>query len=85
MIELSTLKLRPEEREKLSQACPYFTEGYLDFLSQITLHPDQQVKLDFIPKGDDGLGEITCQIEGIWKETILYEVPILAICTSSLP
>jgi nicotinic acid phosphoribosyltransferase len=36
--------------------------------------------LEFVPKGDDGMGEITCSIEGVWRETILYEVPILAIC-----
>lgn len=48
----------------------------------MTLHPEQQVKLDFLPKGNEGMGEITCAIEGVWRETILYEVPILAICKS---
>lgn len=77
---LSTLRLQPEEKDKLRVACPYFSEEYLDFLSNIKLHPDEQVKLTFVPKGAEGLGEIECEIKGIWKETILYEVPILAIC-----
>jgi nicotinate phosphoribosyltransferase len=74
------LKLQPEERKRLKEACPYFSDSYLDYLQAMTLHPEEQVKLEFVPKGDDGMGEITCSIEGVWRETILYEVPILAIC-----
>lgn len=34
----------------------------------------------FVPKSQDGaMGEIECQIEGAWKECILYEVPIMSI------
>ena len=84
MTGLSTLKLQPEERTKLKEACPYFSDEYLDYLQGMRLHPEQQVKLEFVPKGDDGMGEITCSIEGVWRETILYEVPILAICKLSL-
>jgi nicotinate phosphoribosyltransferase len=80
---LSSLKLQPEEKVKLKEAGPYFSHKYLDFLSNMTLHPEEQVKLDFVPKGDEGMGEITCSIAGVWRETILYEVPILAICKSS--
>jgi len=80
VLELSTLKLQPEERKRLKEACPYFSDSYLDYLQGMTLHPEEQVKLEFVPKGDDGMGEITCSIEGVWRETILYEVPILAIC-----
>jgi nicotinate phosphoribosyltransferase len=74
------LKLRPEERTQLKEACPFFSDEYLDYLQGIRLHPEQQVQLEFVPKGDDGMGEITCSIQGVWRETILYEVPILAIC-----
>jgi len=76
------LKLQSEEKVKLKEACPYFSDKYLDFLSNMTLHPEEQVKLEFMPKGDEGMGEITCSIAGVWRETILYEVPILAICKS---
>jgi nicotinate phosphoribosyltransferase len=77
---LSALKLQPEERKRLKEACPYFSDSYLDYLQGMSLHPEDQVKLEFVPKGVDGMGEITCSIEGVWRETILYEVPILAIC-----
>jgi nicotinate phosphoribosyltransferase len=78
------LKLQPEEREKLQGACPYFSEKYLDYLTNMALQPKDQVKLDFVPTTDSGMGEITCSIEGLWRDTILYEVPILAICTSAV-
>lgn len=26
------------------------------------------------------MGEIQCVIKGLWKEVILYEVPIMSIC-----
>ena len=78
------MKLQPEERRKLKEACPYFSDSYLDFLQDMKLHPEDQVKLDFVPRNDEGMGEITCSIEGVWRETILYEVPILAICKPSL-
>ncbi|CAK9785029.1 putative nicotinate phosphoribosyltransferase [Cutaneotrichosporon oleaginosum] len=75
---LGTLRLTAEERRRLAAACPYFPESYLDFLANLTLHPAEQVKLRFHPH-DDGTGEISCHIEGLWRECILYEVPIMAI------
>lgn len=48
------------------------------------LDPVNQVKLTFMPGGSnekgEEMGEIACAIEGPWKDTILYEVPIMAIC-----
>ncbi|OWZ47494.1 nicotinate phosphoribosyltransferase [Cryptococcus neoformans] len=81
--DLSKLKLAPEERKELSKACPYFSESYLDYLSNMQLDPVKQVKLTFISQGSnekgEEMGEIGCVIEGPWKDTILYEVPIMAI------
>lgn len=77
-VELGDLRLTKEERSGLEQLCPYFPSEYLDYLAGLVLKPQEQVKLDFIPKDED-LGEITCVIEGLWKEVILYEVPILSI------
>jgi len=49
-------------------------------LASITLHPREQVELSFIEvEGADGMGEIACRIEGLWRECILYEIPIMAI------
>ena len=80
IIELDQLKLSPQERAALSKACPYFPTSYLDYLSSMRLDPVKQVKMTFVPKGDDGqLGEIECAITGLWRDCILYEVPIMSI------
>jgi nicotinate phosphoribosyltransferase len=85
------LKLQSAERDALAQTCPYFPASYLDYLSSMQLHPQEQVKLHFIPKEgkqDPKLGQmgtIECSIEGYWRDVILYEVPILAIGRSELP
>lgn len=74
-----------EERIALAEACPYFSNKYLDFLASIRLHPRDQVGLRFIPKSEDErMGEIECTIEGMWRECILYEVPIMSIRKYSL-
>ncbi|BEJ17631.1 hypothetical protein CspHIS471_0610320 [Cutaneotrichosporon sp. HIS471] len=75
---LGTLRLTIEERRRLASACPYFPTSYLDFLASTTLHPQEQVKLSF-HEGEDGNGEISVHIQGLWRECILYEVPIMAI------
>ena len=49
----------------------------------MSLHPKEQVKMTFVPKSDDGeTGEIECMIEGVWRECIMYEVPIMSISES---
>jgi nicotinate phosphoribosyltransferase len=75
---LEELALTPEERRRLAAACPYFPASYLDFLEGMRLHPREQVKLVF-DADEDGFGRINCAIEGLWRECILYEIPIMAI------
>ena len=46
------------------------------------LNPEDQVKMSFVPKSDDGqMDEIECVITGLWRDTILYEVPVMSIST----
>lgn len=75
---LEEIRLTDEERRRLKAACPYFPDSYLDFLASIKLDPRNQVKLEFLPT-EDGTGEISCRIEGPWRECILYEIPVMAI------
>lgn len=82
---LSELALADDERDALAKACPYFSTEYLDYLASVRLRPQEQVEMTFHPKLDDGrMGEIACVIRGLWREVILYEVPIMSICEFSL-
>ncbi|WVQ73917.1 nicotinate phosphoribosyltransferase [Cryptococcus sp. DSM 104548] len=80
---LADLRLTEHERSYLSKSCSYFPSSYLDYLQSVRLDPINQVKLSFVPKetNEEGeeMGEILCEIVGPWRDTILYEVPIMAI------
>lgn len=73
-----TLKFTDEEREWLAKKFPWLGQSYLDFLrywhpwrDQITINSLEHSKYN-----DCGL---TIQAEGSWLDTMMYEIPILAI------
>lgn len=76
---LSTVRLQSYEREALAKACSYFPESYLEFLSGLVLNPEEQVELTFHPTEQNDWGTIQCAITGLWRECILYEVPVMSI------
>ena len=82
---LGQLRLTASERSALTEACPYFPPSYLDYLSSIALDPENQVKMTFEPKEGDDMGLVECLIEGVWRECILYEVPIMSIRKFAMP
>ena len=52
------------------------------------MHPREQVAVTFHPVGsdtgaDDEIGDIDINIKGTWVETILYEIPILALTSEA--
>jgi nicotinate phosphoribosyltransferase len=52
------------------------------------LHPREQVAVTFHPVdsdtgADDEIGDIDISIKGTWVETILYEIPILALTSEA--
>lgn len=72
----------------LTQHCKYLNSTYLDFLKDFRLHPREEVAVTFIPVGDDtgaptDLGDIDIAIKGRWVDTILYEIPILALTSEA--
>lgn len=72
-----------EEHTWLSQACPFFSSDYLDYLMSYRFKP-KQVKVTFKPSEEDSdLGQIDIEATGPWQETILWEVPLMA-CLSEM-
>ncbi|KAF8622569.1 hypothetical protein AX15_006917 [Amanita polypyramis BW_CC] len=72
----SGLALTPAEKEWLKRTCPYLAPDYLSYLSAYRFKPDQ-VDVTFIPVTDE-LGSISIEVSGLWAETILWEVPLMA-------
>ena len=60
---------------------------YLDFLRELRLNPREQVVALFTPDKDTGsdkdIGEVNLVIRGLWVETILYEIPLLALTSEA--
>lgn len=78
----------PEELQFLKTHCPYLNAEYLEFLQEFRLHPREQVVIKFIPVQEDNgaaadLGDIDIEIKGRWVDTILYEIPILALTSEA--
>ncbi|PSR94150.1 Quinolinate phosphoribosyl transferase [Coniella lustricola] len=86
--KLGNISLQPEELRFLQQHCPYLTADYLAFLQDFRLHPREQIAIKFVPAGEDtgsstDLGDVDIAIKGTWVDTILYEIPILALTSEA--
>ncbi|EIW84141.1 nicotinate phosphoribosyltransferase [Coniophora puteana RWD-64-598 SS2] len=79
----SDVSLSQEELQWLKKTCAYFHDDYLDYLAKYRFKPEQ-VTIGFVPKdpGSDE-GKVTIEAKGLWVETILWEVPLMA-CLSEL-
>ena len=70
--EMANLALTQEEEFYLAEELPFLSADYIDYLRNYRFNPDQ-VK---VSKVDE---DIEIEIRGPWVETILWEVPVLAI------
>ena len=70
--EMADLALTQEETFYLTDELPFLSADYIDYLKNYRFNPDQ-VK---VSKVDE---DIEIEIRGPWVETILWEVPVLAI------
>lgn len=81
---LGELKFRTDEIEYLKREIPYLPESYLNFLKDFTLKPDEQVffKAEEVTSASESYN-LHLEIKGKWKDTILYEIPILSIISEA--
>jgi nicotinate phosphoribosyltransferase len=75
---MALLKLNEQEREFMS-SLPYLDPEYINYLAKFEFKPDQQVKTSF----DKASGDFELEVTGQWLETILYEVPLLALISEA--
>jgi nicotinate phosphoribosyltransferase len=81
--ELANIKITDEEVAWLQKTCTYLTDEYFAYIQTFTFKPAEQIEFIFTPVNDRGfeadVGDITLRVKGLWLETILYEIPLLAI------
>ncbi|KAL4945909.1 hypothetical protein BDV06DRAFT_174005 [Aspergillus oleicola] len=84
---LANVHVTNDEIEFLKKRCPYFNDAYLDFLTTFRLKPSEQVEVTFTPAQDTGndsdFGDIKYVVKGKWVDTILYEIPLLALTSQA--
>ncbi|KAJ6140219.1 Nicotinate phosphoribosyltransferase-like protein [Penicillium samsonianum] len=87
MDKLAVIRVTAEEREWLRQKCPYLNDAYLTFLETFQLRPSEHIKIKFTPEqdtgSDDDEGNVEYIVEGLWLDTILYEIPLLALTSQA--
>ncbi|KAF2007330.1 nicotinate phosphoribosyltransferase [Amniculicola lignicola CBS 123094] len=85
--KLEHVTVTDDELQFLRSTCPYLSEQYLQFLSTFRLQPSKQLKLVFAPIEDSGqdsdIGDFSIHTEGLWLDTILYEIPLLALVSEA--
>lgn len=69
------MKFTSDEIEFLKKEAPYLPSSYFEYLKTFKLDPSSQVSLKFIEETSN----LDITIKGLWVETILYEIPILAL------
>jgi nicotinate phosphoribosyltransferase len=80
---LENIVLEERELQFLRQHCPYLSEVYLDYLQKLRLRPAEQVVLRFTPIDGSTEGDLDITIKGLWVETMLYEIPLLALTSEA--
>ncbi|KAL6151188.1 nicotinate phosphoribosyltransferase [Exserohilum turcicum] len=85
--KLENITVSDDELNFLKNNCPYLNAQYLQFLSIFRLKPSKQLKLSFTPVNDTGsdsdVGGFHIHTEGLWLDTILYEIPLLALVSEA--
>jgi nicotinate phosphoribosyltransferase len=82
-LELANVSITPHELDFLRKECPYLDEAYLHYLKSFRLHPGEQVELSFKELDASSYGDLHITIRGLWVETILYEIPLLALTSEA--
>ncbi|KAK5002202.1 nicotinate phosphoribosyltransferase [Cryomyces antarcticus] len=86
-VELANIILSDEELDYLRNTCTYFNEAYLRYMSTFRFRPGEHIHLAFHAindtNSDEDLGDIELQTKGLWVETILYEIPLLALTSEA--
>jgi nicotinate phosphoribosyltransferase len=86
-IGLAELKLHEKEADWLKKNCPYFTDDYINYLRSYRFRPEVQLKMELHvtskPESPIEEGYVTVDVTGLWVETILYEVPVMAILSEA--
>lgn len=76
---LESLSFSEEEIQYMESTLPHLPKKYLEYLRTFKLNPKDQVEVIY----DTETQDLQFAIHGLWVETILYEIPILALISEA--
>jgi len=80
--KLANITLSDKEFDFLKSECKFLQPQYLAYLQKFRLRPDGQIELH-LNMVDDTYGDLNIITKGLWVETILYEIPLLALTSEA--
>lgn len=80
---MANILITPDELEFLRKECPYLNEAHLNYLETFRLRPNEQVQLLFRELAGSEYGDLHITVRGLWVETIIYEIPLLALTSEA--
>lgn len=81
---LGQLKFTEEEIEYLRKQIPSLPQDYLDFIKHFKLYPERQLSVTAEKvAGKEDQYNLNVLVQGKWVDTILYEIPLLALISES--
>ncbi|KAI9743599.1 MAG: nicotinate phosphoribosyltransferase [Claussenomyces sp. TS43310] len=85
--KLGNIALSTDEYQFLKSTCKYLNATYLAYLKDFRLRPREQIAATFVPdddtSSDEDQGAVKLEIKGLWVDTILYEIPLLALTSEA--
>lgn len=82
---LADLRFSNEDVEYLAREIPYLPAKYLHYIEhKFALNPKEQIEMSYEPvKDQEDMYQLHILVKGLWVETILYEIPILALLSEA--
>lgn len=83
---LGNLRFTEEEIEYLKQEIPYLPSAYIKYISSSNykLHPEEQISFTSEEiEGKPTHYKLKILVSGSWKDTILYEIPLLSLISEA--
>ncbi|CUS20452.1 LAQU0S01e06898g1_1 [Lachancea quebecensis] len=82
---LGDLKFATDEIEYLKTAIPFLPDEFLKYISngQPKMCPEDQISLSTEPADAPEKYHIKMEVKGLWRDTILYEIPLLSLISEA--
>lgn len=83
---LANIRFAEDEIQYLKKTVPYLPKQFIDYISQegYRLHPKEELDFQYeLVEGTEDQYNLKLFIRGYWRDTIMYEIPLLALISEA--